>query len=56
MSVLKLAKNEVLHTILGLFCKKVKIQDGRRRPFGIYAKNKHIKEENQTLPLHQILL
>ena len=28
-SVFKLVKNEVLHKILGLFCEKLKIQDGR---------------------------
>ena len=26
---IKLVKNEVLHTILGLSCEKLKIQDGR---------------------------
>ena len=34
--------NEVLHKIVGIFCQKLKIQDGRRKPW-IYA-NKHIKE------------
>ena len=42
ISVLKLVKNEVLHKIVGIFCQKLKIQDGRRKPC-IYA-NKHIKE------------
>ena len=28
-SVFKLVKNEILHKILGLFCQKLKIQDGR---------------------------
>ena len=28
-SVLKMVKNEILHKILGLFCQKLKIQDGR---------------------------
>ena len=42
ISVLKLVKNEVLHKIVGIFCQKLKIQDGRRKPW-IYA-NKHIKE------------
>ena len=32
ISVLKLDKNEVLHKILGIFCQKLKIQDGRRKP------------------------
>ena len=27
--VLKLVKNEILHKIPGLFCQKLKIQDGR---------------------------
>ena len=38
ISVLNLVKNEVLHNILGIFCKKLKIQDGRRKPW-IYANN-----------------
>ena len=42
ISVLKLVKNEVLQIIIGIFCQKFKIQDGRRKPW-IYA-NKHIKE------------
>ena len=29
----KLAENEVLHYILGLLCRKLQIQDGRRRSF-----------------------
>ena len=33
ISVPKLVKNEVLHQILRLLFKKLKIQDGRRRPF-----------------------
>ena len=28
-SVFKLIENEILHKILGLFCQKLKIQDGR---------------------------
>ena len=28
-SVFKLGENEILHKILGLFCQKLKIQDGR---------------------------
>ena len=32
ISVLKLVKNEVLNKILGTFCEKLKIQDGRRKP------------------------
>ena len=28
-SVFKLVENEILHKILGLFCQKFKIQDGR---------------------------
>ena len=28
-SVFKLVKNGILHKILGLFCQKLKIQDGR---------------------------
>ena len=28
-SVFKLVENEILHKILGLFCQKLKIQDGR---------------------------
>ena len=28
-SVFKLVENEILHKIIGLFCQKVKIQDGR---------------------------
>ena len=32
ISVLKLVENEVLHKILGIFCQKVKIQDGRQKP------------------------
>ena len=42
ISVLKLVKNEVLHKIIGILCKKLKIQDGRRKPW-IYA-SKHVKE------------
>ena len=37
ISVPKLVKNEVLHQILGLLFKNLKIQDGHRRPFWIYA-------------------
>ena len=40
--VFKLVENEILHKILGLFCQKLKIQDGRRKPW-VYANN-HIKE------------
>ena len=32
ISVLELVKNEVLHKIVGIFCQKLKIQDGRRKP------------------------
>ena len=32
ISVFKLVKNEVSHTILGIFCQKLKIQDGQREP------------------------
>ena len=28
-SVFKLVKNEIFHKILGLFCQKLKIEDGR---------------------------
>ena len=41
ISVLKLVKNEVLLKILGIFCQKIQIQDGRQKPCN-YA-NKHIK-------------
>ena len=54
ISVFKLVKKEVLHEILGFFCQKLKIRYGRRQPFWIYA-NKHMKEKNETSPLHQIL-
>ena len=42
ISVPKLVKNEVLHQILRLLFKKLKIQDGRRRQFWIYANKKKI--------------
>ena len=42
ISVPKLVKNEVLHHILCFLFKKLKIQDGRRRPFWIYANNKNM--------------
>ena len=42
ISVRKLVKNEVLHKIVGILYQKLKIQDGRQKPW-IYA-NKHIKE------------
>ena len=32
ISVFNLVKNEVLHTILGIFCQKLQIQNGRRKP------------------------
>ena len=47
-SVLKLVKNEVLHEALGLILQKLKIQDGPRRPFWIYA-NKHTKEKKWNI-------
>ena len=42
ISVPKLVKNEVLHQILRLLFKKLKIQDGRRRPFWIQANKKNM--------------
>ena len=42
ISVLKLVKNQVLHKILKKFCQKLKIQEGRRKPW-IYA-NKRIRK------------
>ena len=53
ISVFKLVKNEELYEILGLFCQKLTIQDGRRRPFWIDAK-KHMKEKNEASPLHML--
>ena len=52
INVPKLVDNKVLHYILGLLCRKLQIQVGRRRPFWILAaildsgvgiKNIHIK-------------
>ena len=43
ISVHKLVKKEVSHKILGIFCQKLKNQDGRRKSW-IYA-NKLIKEK-----------
>ena len=40
ISVPKLVKNEVLHQTLRLLFKKLKIQDGRQRPFWIYTNTK----------------
>ena len=54
ISAFKLVKNEVLHKILWLFCQKLKIQYGRLQSFWFNA-NKHMKEENETSPQHQIL-
>ena len=42
ISVPKLVKNEVLHQILRLIFEKLKIQDGRWRPFWIYANTKNM--------------
>ena len=53
IGVYKSVKNEILHKILGLICQKLQIQDGRGLPSWIYA-NKHIKEKNETSPLHQM--
>ena len=37
ISVPKLVENEVLHYILGLLCRKLRIRVDQWRPFGIFA-------------------
>ena len=53
ISVFKLIKNVELYEFLGLFCQKLTIQNGRRRPFWIDA-NKNMKEKNKASPLHML--
>ena len=49
--VFKLVKNEILHKILGLFCQKLKIQDGRWRPFRINANKHMVSPPQMPVPL-----
>ena len=49
ISILTLFENGVLHQILSLLFKKVKIQDSRWRSFGNFAIKKYVRFPSNTL-------